>query len=291
MEQNFNYDDFYLELVELIENKSQEYGIDYKEYLKTYNSKNALLHKDLIDFITNKTRDYKLLTDEIKYESASKNAFKQKPELKVQKAEIYKIIDTYIYDFIYKGFIDLEEPDKSLDKLKFTHASTPTYYQYMAKHNDYNNLVCIVLKDGTCLLSKSNHDNLIKFLCVNGINLNDAIRLEQEEASKELSIDSLKQFRYMLHFDSEYDFEKSVEISPEQIETITQMYKVIKSYKKLSSIEDTLIMSSGFGIREGNGTGDANIRAFKKALNGDLDSRYISQTVREHNLFGTAFFI
>lgn len=266
-------------LEKIITDYIKDNKIDIIHFLKNNDVNNINLHTELVKCIAEECKNYPLSKI---INSKNKRALEISLEDSSIDYDIANLIDDYIEIFLKLGFISLDNPENSLENLKFSPNSTPTYYKYKIKHNKNNNLTGIILNDGTMYLSPYMHKDLIMFLCAYGIDLKNALRLEQMDNNREFTISSLYDYRYSLKF----NINKHIQLTKEQAQTISIVYKTMNSYKRLLPIEDALILSNGLAIRELNAIGEHNIKILDEAFGvGNLKTEYIKETIREHNRF------
>lgn len=206
----------------LLMNYDKINGINYSNFFYTDNPNNKKLHDSIIAIITDEF-------SKAPNEQFSQIEFDKEIQNLNLTYDIVQFFDIYLLTFIDNGFIKLNNQTNPIEHLMFNPNSTPVYYHAKRKCNIAKNLAGIILEDGTILMSPTIHLDLIMYLCVNGIDIKKAIKIEQMDDSNEFNISTMCNYEYVLKF----PIKKSITLSKEQSKAITTLYQKINIMKKL----------------------------------------------------------
>lgn len=170
------------------------------------------------------------------------------------------VLHTYLNAFFGKYFnIANNQYFTKDEKLKFvlpcSHAKDFDEFETNAKYiencmgnigiNPIRELSLLILPDGTCYNAQNDHATCAKWLNVNGIDIDHAIRFETSKQFYDFNFGSL----YNYGFSENSDKNELIQITDVQAQIIGDLYKSLYSkWKYLKNLENCIVNCRGFGF-------------------------------------------
>ena len=144
--------------------------------------------------------------------------------------------------------------------------------------NPSNELSLIIMPDGTCFNALNDHATCAKWLNMNGIDIDQAIRFEASQQFYNFDFCSLNNFG----FSEKSDTNEFIKITPEQAIVITDLYKGLSlGWKFMHPLEKSLEKATGFGFSKKDykfGFGEQNLSTIAEYSKGYFDKyEYLKQ--------------
>jgi len=171
-----------------------------------------------------------------------------------ETAIICELIEKVIWR--YCSLVDgkLQDTEKQVLNLKTSGKDLDCVDNYvmikaaMSKYGRHNTgeMCMIITKDGKAHYAIGNeHGNLARWLVINGIPLDGAIRFEAEQSTGRFDVNSL----YHFYFSADSNDNKLVQLTNEQAETIAALYTSLRTmWSRLNDISLSLRSSQGLGV-------------------------------------------
>ena len=153
--------------------------------------------------------------------------------------------------------------------------------------NENRELCLLILTDGTCYNALNDHATLARWLNMNGIDIDNAIRFEASRQFNNFDFCSLNNFG----FSEKSNDNEFIQITPAQAIAITDLYKALSSgWRFIKPFDKCLEKTTGFGfgIKDyRSGLGERNLSIISEYAKGYFDDydylRYLKTKANEHN--------
>ena len=281
-------------LVQEIEERLSKYELTAQELLVTTSPNHKLFHEDMVEILSNMIENLDDV-DELKKENSKRHRLlfeSMENDLigysRVQCSKmtsICHITNVYLGNFFNK-YISLKgDRIENTNKESFILPKTKTEsfdeyesnYKYIISKlgniylNPNRELCLLIMPDGTCYNALDDHLTCARWLNMNGIDINNAIRFESSKQFYDFNFCSL----YNYNFSYKSDSNQFIEITTEQAIVITDLYKALQQgWAFLKPISSSIEQSNGFGFGYKDftpGLGPKNLSQLAEYSKGYLD--------------------
>ena len=246
-----------------IKNILQEHNITCEKFFLSNDEDHQSAHKKILNTLTkyiNTVSDKSEL--EIINRKKSLDYYNKLGNEKINDSydyQICKIIKEYLLDFygaLYKiidgkvVYTNQENFQLPVLDIKIMEDMDSNYKYIKQKcgntyHNPNSTICLIILKDGTTYIAPLDHQILAYWLNLNGIDINQSIRLETSKQFFDFTFSSLHNYKF-----SEFSNDNElIKISNDQANVIGTLYQTLKyAWRWLKPLEPQLLKCDGFGF-------------------------------------------
>lgn len=263
-----DYNTLYNYLIEEIQDILSRHELSPQQLLCSTSPNHLLFHEELIELLSCMVETIDDI-DELKKENSKRNRLlfeaMEKELIGYSKSQcsdmsaICHIINTYLAGFMNK-YLTLKNgkiirTNKESFQLPKNQTSTfddfeDNYHYIISKlGNIYlnpNREIClIIMPDGTCYNALNDHLTCARWLNLNNIDIDHAIRFESSKQFYDFDFCSLHNY----NFSTKSDNNEFIEITPEQAIIITDLYKALQQgWAFLKPLSSSITKSNGFGF-------------------------------------------
>lgn len=217
-------------------------------YFFQFNEDNQKIHNFLVEFIESNFKNidefdnFKCeIFDLIDIHKNELNENKNTDNYFFLLDNIYSLLDKYEFTFIENDYIKFDKEYKP--DIIFNTLGNITYYLRKLDNEHIKSL--IIIPNGETYLANFLHWDLCSWLTLEGIDLQNSIRVSVSKPYKELSFNSINNTNY-IHSDKS---KENFRITEQQAESLKNIYlKLSKYLKNFPSIEQILMKTQDFGF-------------------------------------------